>query len=107
MPHRRHEPLGYSLSGFLWVFSEFRHRGSLSRRKLETTGLAPILFAGVAHSLTRCETSGMKRLVLVLIVISVTAIAPSRSGKGKFGGTFIGVMVAEDSILIGSDSRST
>ena len=49
----------------------------------------------------------MKRLVLVLIVISVTAIAPSRSGKGKFGGTFIGVMVAEDSILIGSDSRST
>jgi len=49
----------------------------------------------------------MKRLVLVLIVIGVTAIATSRSDKGKFGGTFIGVMVAEDGIVIGSDSRST
>src|SRR4026207_1198877 len=32
---------------------------------------------------------------------------PDPRDSGRFGGTFIGVIVAEDGIVVGSDSRST
>ena len=49
----------------------------------------------------------MKQFVLALCVVCLAAVASSRVEKGKFGGTFIGVIVAEDGIVMGSDSRST
>lgn len=50
---------------------------------------------------------GMKRFVAALCVVFLVGVASSRLEKGKFGGTFIGVIVAEDGIVMGSDSRST
>src|SRR5678815_2887740 len=57
--------------------------------------------------MARWETAAMKRLYLGLFVACLLVIGPSRREKGKFGGTFIGVIVAEDGIVMGSDSRST
>jgi len=34
-------------------------------------------------------------------------VPASTANKGRFGGTFIGAIVAEDGIVMGSDSRST
>jgi hypothetical protein len=49
----------------------------------------------------------MKRFALLLFAIGLVVISPSRLEKGRFGGTFIGVIVAKDGIVVGSDSRST
>jgi hypothetical protein len=50
----------------------------------------------------------MKRVILILFTVGLLAMIPlSPSNKGHFGGTFIGVIVAEDGIVMGSDSRST
>ena len=50
----------------------------------------------------------MKRVFLILAIsccLVVVSSAPEE--KGKFGGTFIGAIIAEDGIVMGSDSRST
>lgn len=57
--------------------------------------------------MSRCETAEMKRCVLLLFVVGLVVVSPSRSDKGRFGGTFIGVIVTQDGIVVGSDSRST
>ena len=50
----------------------------------------------------------MKRVILILFAAGLLGIIPpSSSNKGQFGGTFIGAIVAEDGIVMGSDSRST
>jgi hypothetical protein len=50
----------------------------------------------------------MKRLIWILLIGGCLVMTPtSRPDKGKFGGTFIGVIVADDGIVMGSDSRST
>jgi len=50
----------------------------------------------------------MKRLAVILVLSGFLATIPiSHSNKGQFGGTFIGAIVAEDGIVVGSDSRST
>ena len=41
------------------------------------------------------------------IALCLSASSTQRRDAGKFGGTFIGVIVAEDGIVVGSDSRST
>ena len=49
----------------------------------------------------------MRRLVTVLLaVVGMTAPAAAPP-TGRFGGTFIAVIVTQDGILVGSDSRST
>jgi hypothetical protein len=46
--------------------------------------------------------------ILIAACLAVPVAAPhSVRDPGKFGGTFIGVVVAEDGIIVGSDSRST
>src|SRR5215510_7543351 len=50
----------------------------------------------------------MKRLIVILFVSGfLVMLPPSPMSKGQFGGTFIGAIVAEDGIVMGSDSRST
>jgi hypothetical protein len=50
----------------------------------------------------------MKRLILILFISGFFAAIPtSPANRGQFGGTFIGAIVAEDGIVMGSDSRST
>jgi hypothetical protein len=49
----------------------------------------------------------MRALFGILAVVLCLSISDSRAGSGKFGGTFIGAIVAEDGIVVGSDSRST
>src|SRR5688572_11226184 len=51
----------------------------------------------------------MKRLAVgFFVVVGCLVMAPdSRVEKGMFGGTFIGAIVAQGGIVIGSDSRST
>jgi hypothetical protein len=50
----------------------------------------------------------MKRVMLILFIGGCLAMIPALpSSKGQFGGTFIGAIVAEDGIVLGSDSRST
>jgi 20S proteasome alpha/beta subunit len=47
----------------------------------------------------------MRRLLLALVLVLV-AVAPDKD-RGRFGGTFIGAMIAEEGIVLASDSRST
>jgi len=50
----------------------------------------------------------MKRVILILFTVGFLVMIPTPpSSKGQFGGTFIGVIVADDGIVMGSDSRST
>src|SRR5215471_11111626 len=50
----------------------------------------------------------MKRLLWGLVIGGCLVMIPSsRPANGEFGGTFIGVIVADDGIVMGSDSRST
>ena len=50
----------------------------------------------------------MKRVILILFTVGFLVIMPpSPSSKGQFGGTFLGAIVADDGIVMGSDSRST
>ncbi|HET9942747.1 MAG TPA: hypothetical protein VFR05_05365 [Terriglobia bacterium] len=51
----------------------------------------------------------MKRLAVgfFIVVGCLVIVPPSPVEKGKFGGTFIGAIVAQDGIVMGSDSRST
>src|SRR5262245_3871572 len=50
----------------------------------------------------------MKRVILILFTVGFLVTIPaSPSSRGQFGGTFIGAIVAEDGIVMGSDSRST
>jgi hypothetical protein len=54
------------------------------------------------------NSPGMRWFVgFLLLLLCVVAASGRRSDAGQFGGTFIGVIVAEDGILVGSDSRST
>jgi hypothetical protein len=51
---------------------------------------------------------GMKWLAAFLLFAICFAVSCSaQRDPGKFGGTFIGVIVAQDGIVMGSDSRST
>lgn len=48
------------------------------------------------------------RLLAALLSVSIClTLSSARRDPGKFGGTFIGVIVAQDGIVMGSDSRST
>jgi len=49
----------------------------------------------------------MRSLAGVWLLLCLTVSCSGHKDPGKFGGTFIGVIVAEDGIVIGSDSRST
>jgi 20S proteasome alpha/beta subunit len=50
----------------------------------------------------------MKRLFAIVFTSACLVLTPELpSQKGQFGGTFIGAIVAEDGIVMGSDSRST
>jgi len=50
----------------------------------------------------------MRRLLAsVSLLAFLMASCSPRTDPGKFGGTFIGAIVAEDGIVVGSDSRST
>jgi hypothetical protein len=50
----------------------------------------------------------MKRILGMLFTGGCLVLTPALpSHKGQFGGTFIGAIVAEDGIVMGSDSRST
>ena len=50
----------------------------------------------------------MKRVFLILLISCCLVVVSSvPEEKGKFGGTFIGAIIAEDGIVMGSDSRST
>jgi 20S proteasome alpha/beta subunit len=50
----------------------------------------------------------MRGLTALLTAAALLAVPGSEPrSKGRFGGTFIGVIVATDGIVIGSDSRST
>jgi hypothetical protein len=50
----------------------------------------------------------MKRFISILFISGFLVMVPaSTANKGRFGGTFIGAIVAEDGIVMGSDSRST
>jgi hypothetical protein len=46
-------------------------------------------------------------LFVVLLSLFLSVHGGVSPGKGKIGGTFIGAIVADDGIVIGSDSRST
>jgi hypothetical protein len=63
----------------------------------------------VAAGSARCQNARMKWPVLILLLSSFLLSATARipPEKGKLGGTFIGAIVADDGIVIGSDSRST
>jgi hypothetical protein len=69
----------------------------------------PITHPRVAANSPRCQNARMKWLILGLLVSAYFLPAMGRvpPDKGRFGGTFIGAIVADDGIVIGSDSRST
>ena len=69
------------------------------------------MHTGIAADAAQCETFGMKCwrgyiLIAACLAVFVAARRDLRD-PGKFGGTFIGVIVAEDGIVVASDSRST
>src|SRR5262249_42967537 len=63
----------------------------------------------VAVCSPRCQNAGMKwpALIVLLSFILLSATVRVSPDKGKLGGTFIGAIVADDGVVIGSDSRST
>ena len=63
---------------------------------------------GLPLSCLGARLSGMRRLAALLAVtICFAFLSSARRDPGQFGGTFIGVIVAHDGIIMGSDSRST
>jgi hypothetical protein len=53
----------------------------------------------------------MRKTRLILWILGIVIIAvtfrPGRAENRRFGGTFIGAVIADDGIVVGSDSRST